>query len=188
MLNREEALGRMIAPDELHGHVVIAHDRAGDELREQDDVEHVVMQAARALRGAAVDVHEVADLLEGEERDADGEDHARPAHGPGAAGGEQGIHLVDKEVRVLEVEQGREVQDHAQGQERLAPPLGQIGVQVGAEPVVDRRGGQQYEDESRRAPGVEEAASQQGDPVPVADRAEVVGQQEERHELEDEDE
>jgi hypothetical protein len=75
--SRKEARRRG-AGFELPGDVVIAHDGAGDELGEEADVEQVAAGAMGGLRGATIDIHEIADLLEGEEGNADGQDDGLP--------------------------------------------------------------------------------------------------------------
>ena len=49
-------------------------DRAGDELRKEGQVEQHVGQPAAYRDIASVDIHDIGDAMEGEERDADGKD------------------------------------------------------------------------------------------------------------------
>src|SRR3546814_2017663 len=49
-------------------------DRPGDELREERDVEQEIDRRPRGRDGAAMDVDDVGDALEGEEGDADRQD------------------------------------------------------------------------------------------------------------------
>ena len=72
-----EVVERHDAPRELIGDVAVADDRAGDQLREEQQVERRVDRALLRRRVAAVDVDDVRDRVEGEERDADRQQHAR---------------------------------------------------------------------------------------------------------------
>ena len=62
---------RLPALVELSGDGLVADDRAGDELGEEGDVERDVDRIAIGAEAAAVDVDDVAQAVEGEERDAE---------------------------------------------------------------------------------------------------------------------
>ena len=62
---------------ELVGDVAVADDRAGDELRKEQQVQRRVDGALLRDRVAPVDVDDVGDRVEREERDADRQQHAR---------------------------------------------------------------------------------------------------------------
>ena len=56
---------------QLRGDRPVAHDRTGDELREIDDVERERNGRALRRRDAAIDVDQIGNDVEREERDAD---------------------------------------------------------------------------------------------------------------------
>src|ERR1043166_4363524 len=56
------------------------HDRAGDEVREKADVEQDVDQRGGRLERAVVDVNDIGERVEGEERDRDGQRHLDERH------------------------------------------------------------------------------------------------------------
>ena len=58
---------------ELRHHLPIMHDRAGDELGEEQDEQTVVLQRER-IDTPRVDVDQECDLLEGDERDPQRQD------------------------------------------------------------------------------------------------------------------
>ncbi len=58
----------------LIGEIAIAHDRPGDQLREECDVGREVAEAASPLHPAAIEIDRVRHRLEGVERDADRQD------------------------------------------------------------------------------------------------------------------
>jgi len=124
--------------DELVG----ADDGTCHELGEEADVEAVVEEVGERRYASAVDVHQVADALEGVERDADGEPDDVDAKVVGTEdgvaqlgevvaddeiGAEDLVHHVDGEVGVLEIAEDDEVYDDARGDPQLG---GQWGLGV----------------------------------------------------------
>ncbi len=112
--------------DELVG----AYDRACDELREEADVEAVVEEVGERSDASAVDVHQVADALEGVEGYAYGEPYHVDAEVAIAeygvaefgevvaydeVGAEYLVDHVDCEVGVFEVAEDNEVYHHSEG-------------------------------------------------------------------------
>ena len=69
---------------ELVGDVAVADDRSGDELRKEQQVQRRVHRALLRGRVAPVDVDDVRDGVEREERDADRQQHARHGESAGA--------------------------------------------------------------------------------------------------------
>ena len=65
---------------DLVGDVGIAHDGAGDELGEHDDIDHVVGESLHGGVYTAIGVDDVGDGLEGEETDAYGQQHEDRSH------------------------------------------------------------------------------------------------------------
>ena len=62
---------------ELRQEVARAHDRPGDELREESNEEREIEEVVARLDPAAVDVDAVADALKGVERDPNWQDHCQ---------------------------------------------------------------------------------------------------------------
>ena len=80
-----EVVDRHDAARELIGDVAVADDRSGDQLRKQQQVERRVHRALLRGRVAPRDVDDVRDRVEGEERDADRQQHARDRRSAGRA-------------------------------------------------------------------------------------------------------
>ena len=100
---------------ELRDGLAVVDDRPGDQLREEHHEEEIVAQGER-LDAAAGDVDQEGDLLEGDERDAERQDHlvedeVLPA---------QVVHHRDGEVRVLEVAEEADVEGDAERQQQGA--------------------------------------------------------------------
>ena len=76
------------AGGDLVGNVGIAHNGSCNELREHDDVDHVVGEPLHGSVDAAVGVNDIGDGLEGEETDADGKEYFGPPHSAETEGGE----------------------------------------------------------------------------------------------------
>ena len=76
-----ESLEADAAPGELVGDVVVPDDGPRDELREEEHVERGVSRALLSGGVVAVDVDDVRDRVEGEEGDADRQQHL--GHGEG---------------------------------------------------------------------------------------------------------
>ena len=78
-----DAVGEVVERDdaarELIGDVPVADDRSGDELRKEQQVERRMDRALLRGRVAAVDVDDVRDGVEREERDADRQQDHRQA-------------------------------------------------------------------------------------------------------------
>ena len=77
----ETALLRFGRRLELREKIARAHDRAGDELREERNREHEIAQRARRLQHAAINIERVGERMEGVERDADRAERDRDAAG-----------------------------------------------------------------------------------------------------------
>ncbi len=94
---------------QLVGDLPVAHDRARDELREHRDVRHERHRVAQCLPLAPVHVHDVGDVVERVERDADRQH--QPHHGEAAAEQvREAVHLRRDETRVLPHEQRGQVE------------------------------------------------------------------------------
>ena len=97
-----EVVERDDPPRQLIGDVAVADDRSGDQLRKQQQVQRRVHRALLRRRVAAVDVDDVGDGVEREERDADRQQHARHVERLDAEDAEQRVDVVGEEVGVLE--------------------------------------------------------------------------------------
>ncbi len=130
-------------------------DGPGDELGEEGHEEGVLHEPVAAAP-PVVGVHEVGDLLEGEERDPDGQ-----GDGPeGDAGPRHGVHRVDEEVRVLEPSQEGEVEGQARHEDEAAPGRARGGLDAPAEQEVHQDGG----GEEQEVDGVPPAVEDEGGP------------------------
>ena len=109
---------RTIAARELIGDVAVPDDRAGDQLRKEQQVQRGVHRALLRDRVAAVDVDDVRDRVEGEERDADRQQHARHDDRLHAQRQEQRVDVVGEEVRVLEDAEDDEIRRDREGEQR----------------------------------------------------------------------
>ena len=140
----------------LVGYVMVLDDRSRHQLREEGDVECEFVNVFLRLDFLAIDVHDVADSLEGVEGDADGHDDLDKVDMPV----EERVDVLDKEVEVLEVEQEAQVsQDSEQKQQLLTLVLrNQNGTDI-----IDNDGEQHHRHIPRLSPGVEEDACQKQD-------------------------
>jgi len=77
--------------------LVPAHQRAGQDLREEGDVERVADEV-EARRAAGLEVDQVHDVVEGEERDAERQRDVEPRRG----GPEDRFKNFGEEVEILE--------------------------------------------------------------------------------------
>ena len=100
-----------------------AHDRAGDQVREEGHEQRVVEEARGRGGAAQVHVQRVGHGGEGVERDADRQHDVVVRRVIGDPdGGQQGAEAVQQELAVLEVPQHAEVRDH--GQQHPGMPRG----------------------------------------------------------------
>lgn len=113
----------------LRDEIACPHDRPRHQLGEKGDVEEVVDPSAERLDPPPVDVDHVADALEGEERDADGQEDVPvlKLQIQQPIGTDIEAQVVEhqrqrsqQEVEILEVGQHAEVHAEAQRHQRLA--------------------------------------------------------------------
>ena len=158
---------------ELRGHIRIADDRPGDQLREHRDIGREIDKTP--LRGdiAAVDIDEIAHDLERVKADPDRERHAQQRYGKAR----QRVKVRKEKVRVFEIRERREAQNHGRREARLrrrpAPEL--PDQQTKRIPLHDRR--QHHEQIPRLAPAVEDEARQQQNRVFQPPRREKIDEQ-----------
>ena len=177
-----------VAP-ELRQHLAMMDDRAGDELREEGHEQRIAQQ--RALPDAAsMDIGEIGDLLEREERDADGKGDAGKFQ-PGAGGG---IDLVHQEIGIFEPAQQAQIEGDAAGQCQ-APGNARRAARCrkkGGDREIDGDRTQQKRDVDGIPPAVEEERSEAQRPErkdsPVCGVQGVEGQPHHRQKCEHESE
>lgn len=114
------------------------HYRAGDELREEAEIESEIPEIADRRDRPAGDIHHIADGLEDEERDADRQEDGVDAERLRAGKlvsydrkpvfhnefrPEKVVHHISHEVGVLVVAQKRQVHDHTQCHNSLTPEI-----------------------------------------------------------------
>ena len=162
-----EVVERHEPPRELIGDVAVADDRAGDELRKEQQIERGVHGALLRRGIAAVDVDDVRDGVEGEERDADRQQHARHDDRRHAEDQEQRVDVVGEEVRVLEDAEHDEV-DRDGEREALFRRRRAVGaVDRDRHPVVERDRPEHQPREGAAALRVEDDARDEQQPVRV---------------------
>ncbi len=162
-----EVVDRHRAPRQLIGEIAIPDDRAGDELREQQQVQRGVHRTLLRDRVAAVDVDDVRDRVEGVERDPDRQQHARDDDRVGAERQEQGVDVVGEEVRVLEDAEDDEIDGDGEGEHRLRAVAGARPIDSDPHPVVERDRGEHQPREGAAALGVEDHAGDEEERVAV---------------------
>ena len=89
----------------LVGYVMVLDDRSSHQLREEGDVESEFVDVSLRLNFLPVDVHNVADGLEGVEGDADGHDDLDEVD----MSSEKFVDIFNKEVEVLKVKQEAQI-------------------------------------------------------------------------------
>ena len=144
---------------ELRHHHLGADDRAGHELGEERNVQEDVEDRSRRRDHAAIDVDDVGDALEGEERDPDREhdlEKRQLALQPYRE--HEVVQALDEEAVILEEPQSDEVERHAYAKDPTPPPavVGRVDQQAGG--VVDRRIAGEQEAEPPIPVPVEEVA------------------------------
>ena len=105
---------------QLRQELARAHDRAGDEVREEAQVERDVDRAGR-LDQAPLDVDDVGDRLEGEEADADRQrDRQQRQRQPEADAVEHVVDVLGEEAVVLEDAEDEQVERDRDADDPLA--------------------------------------------------------------------
>ena len=90
-------------------------DRAGDQLREEGDKQRIFEEIALGADLAPVDVHGVAQRLEGIKRDAHGQQHIhRRRLIDDMQMCQQRVDVVQQEIGIFEIAQNAQVGDEAQ--------------------------------------------------------------------------
>ena len=150
-----EGMGAML---QLRGNVRVAHDGAGDELREHGDIGGKVDEITLRLHVAAVDVHHIAEDLKGVEADADGQRHAEQRN----MQPRERVKAGEEEVRVLAVAQKSQTEHERERQKELrAPAVRPVFLHQTGKHIALHDGREHENNKFRLAPGVEEQACEQ---------------------------
>jgi len=182
--------GRAVQGDaipELRQELAPPHDRAGEQVGEVRDEEGEAGEAPLRSERAPVDVHDVADRREGEERDPDGQEEFEGGQVQvvGQGQGELAEDL-DAEVVVLVERQREEEGRERQREDGLSPS----GVRHAGEGVAgpERDEGDEEEQEDERAAGrvVEEVAAREQDGLLVPGLPEAVDEDQDDDEEDEE--
>ena len=168
-----EVVERHDAPRELIGDVAVADDRPGDELRKEQQVERRVHRALLRRRVAAVDVDDVRDGVEGEERDADRQQHARHVERRRRRRRQSSaLTLSAKKLAYLKTPRTTRLTATANASQRLrARRRAARAIDRDRHPVVERDRAEHQPGERAAALGVEDDAGDEQQPVAVRRRA-----------------
>ena len=112
----DEVVAVPLALRELRGDVLVADDRSGDKLWEQQDVKPEAVDASLRRRVAAVDVDQVGDRMEGEEGNPQRQRNRGQRDSAQAECAEDDAEIGDHEVGVLEHREQRQVAGNGEGE------------------------------------------------------------------------
>ena len=117
----EPAAAQVIGLVQLRNEFAGAHNRAGDALREETQVEAEIEEVPNRVNLAPLDVDDVADGLEGEERDADRKEDAPAGEDVlhEKIRSQHAVHQVGEEIGVLVIAEHQQVDRDAQDENRL---------------------------------------------------------------------
>lgn len=167
---------------------IVAHDRASNELWEERDVKADVQHAPLCLGFAVINVEQVRQQLEREERDADRQRDVDD----GRVRTEQESHLLRCKRQVLEDEQQTDMERNTRNQPSFSPHLVRTCRRADVQPdePADDDGKHHQHDEHRLAPRVKQQARQEQEAVAEVPRREpwlIVDHEHERQKQEQED-
>ena len=185
---KSSSLSRSVS-GELLVDLVVAHDRAGDELREHRDVGRELHRALLRVPAVAVDVDDVADVVEGEERDADRQRQLHRRDGGAVEQLGHRLRLLRGEAGVLPHAEHREVGEHRRDQQGLAGAgtgVHRRAVERDARGEVDHHDAEQAEHERAAAEGVQPEAGHGDEDVAEAPGQQPVEEQQAREEVPEE--
>ena len=155
------------AATQLRDELRDADDRSGDQVREEGQVDREVERGDRLLL-TAVDVDDVGDGAEQEERDADRErDLDEQGRGRQPERAQQRDERVDEESVVLEEAEQREVEGDPDDHPGASCPVAARTVHARREHVVADRAGEQQEHEPPVPPAVEQVRGAEHEPAPL---------------------
>ena len=134
--------------------LMIRHDRAHDQLREQGQIQPQAQEVFLRGRLLPVDVDEIADRVEGIERHAERQMQLR-----------QIDKSAKEEPGVLDRDQQPQLEDQPQNQQPPPPPCAGLRPHRPAEQPGNENGREQQQDPLRLAPRIEEQTPGQQDDV-----------------------
>ena len=168
------------------GHITVADDGTGNQLREHSDIQHKISEFLHRLVHATIGVEGVGDALEREERYADGQQNPPPGERRMTCQTKNQVQVLHREVAVLIEQQQPNRDDDGEAAEQLLQPW-LLGL---AHPLdqeeIGHRGTDQLEDEVRRTVGVKHQRGEQEDVVAGFLRRQEVDEEENRHEIKQE--
>ena len=162
------------------GNFMVAHDRPGDELGKEEDVEREVEDILARFRRAVVDVHLIGDFMEGEEADAERQQQVRVGQRMETQHVQQAVQVEEQEGQVFEGDEQQQVAGDAERQQvsggNRAPRL----FDAQGDKVIDEDGEQQPAQEIPLPHGIEEQAGQREHQVAQLRRRGIIEDEQDR--------
>jgi hypothetical protein len=173
---------RLHRPDD----VGVADDGPGDQVGEEHDVERQVERVPLVPDRPAIDVAQIRDRVEGQERDPQRQRDQAQLDRRHPEPSQDRAEVVDEEVAVFEVDQEKEIRRDPRPEQELLEALASHAPDHQAEGVVrrDRRDHEEYE--RAFAPAVEQEARGQEPCVPELRPQDAMHQHHGRQEQEEE--
>ena len=112
----EEVVEALPTRCQLIGDIVILDDRPGQQLGEQQDVEQVAAQRWGRCAASAMDIDQIGDFLEDDERQADRQGNTPQAERCYTQTCQRYVQCGDEEIKVFVAEQQADIQDDAECQ------------------------------------------------------------------------
>ena len=138
----EHGLGHHQRTAYLGQEVAGTHDGTGYQLGKERDIERIVEQAVQGLQLPAIDIEGIAERLEGEERDAHGQEDIQRME----RAAPQRAQPLAEQVGVLEVAEQSQVDAQAHTHQQLPLPLSLRALHAPGQEVVAQRHHQQQEE------------------------------------------
>ena len=168
---------------ELSRDRLVPDDRAGDELRKEGNVKRDVDRIAIGAEAPPVDVDDVGQAVEGEERDAERQLDVRMAEVIAERLQERG-EIGGDEVGVFENAEHQEIARHGNTKRPFSARV-DVAVDDDRRDVVEGNGEEENQEEARLAPRVEDEREQKRDDVLADDGwGEDIAGDENRQEIE----
>ena len=165
---RNRQIEPLLAAGQLVADVVVAHDRPGDQLREEGNIEREVDRIALRLGVAAVDVDHIGQGVKGEEGNAERQvRRVEIERGQVAGAGEpQDVVLGGDKAGIFVIGQQADVHDHRARDHETRRRRPAISFEHQPEQPVEGDRGEHHEHEKLLAPRIEHQARKQQDRVP----------------------
>ena len=154
-----DAVHRLSPVLDLLGDIVVFHDGAGDELREEGNVEKHFSEILLGLSHAPVNVDDVGHGLEGEKGNSDGKPDGRHRN----RRAKNGVEGLCQEAGVFKEHQHTQIQNHVDGHDRFFP--GGLFLNEKGREVIDKSGGDHQKYINRFSIGIKHQACQKEHPV-----------------------